>query len=79
MARLSYRIVDVFSDRPFSGNPLAVVLGAEDLATEEIRALAREFNLSETAFPMAADQPGADDRVVFSCRERSCRWPDILR
>jgi trans-2,3-dihydro-3-hydroxyanthranilate isomerase len=60
MARLPYRIVDVFTDRPFSGNPLAVVLGADDLETEQLQALAREFNLSETAFPMAADQPGAD-------------------
>jgi trans-2,3-dihydro-3-hydroxyanthranilate isomerase len=63
MARLPYRIVDVFTDRPFSGNPLAVVLGADDLETAQLQALAREFNLSETAFPMAADQPGADYRV----------------
>jgi trans-2,3-dihydro-3-hydroxyanthranilate isomerase len=63
MARLPYRIVDVFTDRPFSGNPLAVVLGADDLETAQLQALAREFNLSETAFPLAADQPGADYRV----------------
>jgi trans-2,3-dihydro-3-hydroxyanthranilate isomerase len=63
MARLPYRIVDVFTDRPFSGNPLAVVLGADDLETEQLQALAREFNLSETAFPMAADQPEADYRL----------------
>jgi trans-2,3-dihydro-3-hydroxyanthranilate isomerase len=70
MAPLSYRIVDVFTDQPFSGNPLAVVLGADDLATEQLQALAREFNLSETAFPMAADQPGADYRVRIFMPEK---------
>jgi trans-2,3-dihydro-3-hydroxyanthranilate isomerase len=63
MTLLSYRIVDVFTDRAFSGNPLAVVFGADELGTDRLQALAREFNLSETAFPMAADQPGADYRL----------------
>ncbi|MHB2022298.1 MAG: PhzF family phenazine biosynthesis protein [Mycobacteriales bacterium] len=49
---LEYRILDVFTDRPFAGNPLAVVFGAEALPTSALAALAREFNLSETAFPM---------------------------
>jgi trans-2,3-dihydro-3-hydroxyanthranilate isomerase len=48
---LSYDVVDVFTDRPFAGNPLAVVHGAGDLETEQLAALAREFNLSETTFP----------------------------
>jgi trans-2,3-dihydro-3-hydroxyanthranilate isomerase len=55
---LTYHVVDVFTDRPYAGNPLAVVLGADDLPTESLQAIAREFNLSETAFPMADD--GAD-------------------
>jgi trans-2,3-dihydro-3-hydroxyanthranilate isomerase len=63
MARLPYRIVDVFTERPFRGNPLAVVLGADDLTTGQLGALAREFNLSETAFPVAADRDGADYRL----------------
>jgi trans-2,3-dihydro-3-hydroxyanthranilate isomerase len=49
--RLSYDIVDVFTDRPFAGNQLAVVHGADDLTTEQCLALTREFNLSETTFP----------------------------
>jgi trans-2,3-dihydro-3-hydroxyanthranilate isomerase len=49
---LTYHVVDVFTDRPFAGNPLAVVLGAESLFTAQLAALAREFNLSETAFPL---------------------------
>src|SRR5690349_19234793 len=50
MSTVAYEIVDVFTDRPFAGNPLAVVYGAEELATDQLHALAREFNLSETVF-----------------------------
>ncbi|GAA3516982.1 PhzF family phenazine biosynthesis protein [Actinocatenispora rupis] len=59
---LRYEIVDVFTDRPFAGNPLAVVFGADGLADAQFQAVAREFNLSETAFvlpPVA----GGDYRV----------------
>lgn len=62
MPTLPYHVVDVFTDRPYAGNPLAVVLGADDLPTEALRAMAREFNLSETAFPMAT-AADADYRV----------------
>jgi trans-2,3-dihydro-3-hydroxyanthranilate isomerase len=58
---LPYHVVDVFAARPYAGNPLAVVLGADDLPTESLQAMAREFNLSETTFPMASDR--ADYRV----------------
>lgn len=60
--QLDYEVVDVFTDTAFSGNPLAVVLGADALATEALQALAREFALSETAFPMAPPD-GADYRL----------------
>ncbi|HSS11440.1 MAG TPA: PhzF family phenazine biosynthesis protein [Acidimicrobiales bacterium] len=59
MRQLRYRIVDVFTDRPFSGNPLAIVLDAEGLSSSQLLALAREFNLSETAFPLPGF-PAAD-------------------
>ena len=52
--RLAFEVVDVFTDRPFAGNPLAVVLDADALGTEQLQAIAREFNLSETAFPLKA-------------------------
>jgi trans-2,3-dihydro-3-hydroxyanthranilate isomerase len=58
MSTLAYEIVDVFTDRPFTGNPLAVVFGAESLAGDQMLALAKEFNLSETVFvlpPTAAE------------------------
>jgi trans-2,3-dihydro-3-hydroxyanthranilate isomerase len=50
MATLRYEIVDVFTDRPFTGNPLAVVFGGDALSGDQMQALAREFNLSETVF-----------------------------
>ncbi|HEY3505695.1 MAG TPA: PhzF family phenazine biosynthesis protein [Actinocatenispora sp.] len=59
---LRYEIVDVFTDRPFAGNPLAVVFGADALTDAQYQSVAREFNLSETAFvlpPVA----GGDYRV----------------
>lgn len=49
---LEFEVLDVFTDAPFEGNPLAVVLGADGLADGQLQALAREFNLSETAFPL---------------------------
>ncbi len=45
-----YVTVDVFTDRMFGGNPLAVVLDAAGLSTREMQAVAREFNYSETTF-----------------------------
>ena len=58
---LAYEVVDVFTDRAFAGNPLAVVLGGEDLTTAQMAALAVEFNLSETAFPRrVAEGEGVD-------------------
>ncbi|MFI6130333.1 PhzF family phenazine biosynthesis protein [Micromonospora sp. NPDC051141] len=63
MSTLAYEIVDVFTDRPFAGNPLAVVFGAEGLATEQMQSLALEFNLSETVFVLAPTQAGATYRA----------------
>ena len=42
--------VDAFTDRPLTGNPCAVVLDADDLDEADMLAIAREMNLSETAF-----------------------------
>lgn len=53
MKELPYHVVDVFTDRAYAGNPLAVVLDAEGLPTEALQAIAKEFNLSETAFPLS--------------------------
>lgn len=50
MRERRYAIYDVFTDRPLAGNPLAVVFDADDLDAAAMQAIAREFNLSETAF-----------------------------
>jgi predicted PhzF superfamily epimerase YddE/YHI9 len=47
---LDYAVVDVFTDRAFAGNPLAVALDADRLSTEQMQSLAREFNLSDSTF-----------------------------
>lgn len=64
--RLTYEVVDVFTDTPFAGNPLAVVLDAEHLTTEQMQALAREFNLSETAFPTPAPEGATYGLRIFT-------------
>ena len=45
-----YVTIDVFTDRTFGGNPLAVVLDAEGLTASQMQAIATEFNYSETTF-----------------------------
>lgn len=50
--------VDVFTETPLAGNPLAVVLDCEGLDAARMQAIAREFNLSETVFVL----PPADER-----------------
>lgn len=55
--------VDVFSARPYSGNPVAVVLDATGLADDEMRRIARWTNLSETTFVLPATAAEADYRV----------------
>lgn len=58
-----YAVLDVFTDTPLAGNPLAVVLDADGLATDQMQALAREFNLSETVFVQPSDNPAHSARV----------------
>jgi trans-2,3-dihydro-3-hydroxyanthranilate isomerase len=60
---LRYDIVDVFTDRPYAGNPLAVVHGGTDLTSVQMQAIAAEFGLSETAFPLPPTEGGADYRL----------------
>ena len=60
---LTYHILDVFTERPFGGNPLAVVLDADRLSAAEMQAIAREFNLSETVFVLKPALPGHTARI----------------
>ena len=58
-----FRQVDVFTDTPYLGNALAVVLGADRLSDDQMRSFARWTNLSETTFVLAPRASGADYRV----------------
>lgn len=55
--------VDVFTDRAFGGNPLAVFPDAEGLTTDEMQRIAREMNLSETTFVLPPEVAEADFKV----------------
>ena len=59
---LQYEVVDVFTSTAYAGNPLAVVLDADELSSGQLQAVAREFNLSETTFPLRPPA-GADYRL----------------
>jgi trans-2,3-dihydro-3-hydroxyanthranilate isomerase len=63
MRRLYYHRVDVFTDRAFGGNPLAVFTNGRGVATETMQEIAKEFNLSETTFVLPPDDPRHDWRV----------------
>ena len=64
---LRYELLDVFAEAPLEGNPLAVVFGAERLATADMQAIARETNLSETTFVLhGAARDGAFDVRIFT-------------
>jgi trans-2,3-dihydro-3-hydroxyanthranilate isomerase len=58
-----YRIVDVFTDRPLEGNPLAVFLDGAGIDDKTMQDIAREMNLSETTFILPATRPACDARV----------------
>ena len=58
-----YITVDVFTDRAFGGNPLAVILDAGGLSTAQMQAIASEFNYSETTFVLPPQDPTHDAQV----------------
>ena len=58
-----YVTVDVFTDRAFGGNPLAVILDAGGLSTAQMQAIATEFNYSETTFVLPPQDAAHDAQV----------------
>ena len=64
MSGLAVHWVDVFTERPFAGNPLAVVPDADDLSADEMQGIAAELNLSETTFVIG----GAERLRIFTPR-----------
>lgn len=73
MADFHFHTLDVFTGKRFGGNPLAVVLGADGLTSEQMQTVAREFNLSETIFVQRPDDSAnaAKVRIFFPTAEIS--------
>jgi trans-2,3-dihydro-3-hydroxyanthranilate isomerase len=71
VARYRFHHLDVFSTERYGGNPLAVVLDADALSSEEMQMVAGEFNLSETVFVLRAQKPAhsATARIFTPTRE----------
>src|SRR5436190_2931252 len=67
--QLNFMTVDVFTDRRFGGNPLAVVLDGRGLATQQMQSIAAEFNLAETTFVLPPKDPAHTAEVrIFTPR-----------
>ena len=79
MKHLQYSLVDVFTNQPFGGNQLAVFPDARGLAPETMQALAKELNLSESAFVLPAQDAASDYRVRFLPLQSNCPWRVIRR
>lgn len=62
----AYLLADVFTDRAYGGNQLAVLPDAEGLDTAQMQAIAREFNLSETTFVTPGAAPGRFRVRIFT-------------
>src|SRR3954463_563447 len=65
-----FKQVDVFTEVPYRGNPLAVVLDGGGLSTEEMQHFTNWTNLSEATFLLPPTQDGADYRVRIFCPGR---------
>ena len=63
MTQRRFQQVDVFGAQPYDGNPLAVILDAEDLSGEEMQRFTRWANLSECTFLLPPTSPAADYQV----------------
>ena len=55
--KVPFQTVDVFTDRKFGGNPLAVIPDAQGLTAEQMQSIAAEFNLAETTFVLPPRDP----------------------
>ena len=60
MNQLHYCLADVFTNQPFGGNQLAVFPDTRDLTPQTMQALAKELNLSESAFVVPSQDPASD-------------------
>ena len=66
MASLRYVVADVFTDRPLTGNQLAVFTDGRDVDDETMQKLAKEMNFSETVFVLPPEQGGHARIRIFT-------------
>jgi trans-2,3-dihydro-3-hydroxyanthranilate isomerase len=67
--KVQFQTVDVFTDRQFGGNPVAVISDARGLSDAQMQAIANEFNLAETTFVLPPGDPANTARVrIFTPR-----------
>lgn len=69
MARYHFRIVNVFAESTFGGNPLCVFEDARGMSDETMQSLARQFNLSETTFILPSEKADAQVRIFTTSHE----------
>ena len=63
MPHLRYRLLNVFAETPFGGNPLAVIEDGSSLSDTDMQRVARQFNLSETTFLLPSARAAARVRI----------------
>jgi trans-2,3-dihydro-3-hydroxyanthranilate isomerase len=74
-----FSLVDVFTDRPFGGNRLAVFPDATGMADATMQQLAREFSFSETTFVLPPGEPSCTRRVrIFTPRKEDGRITEVV-
>ena len=74
---IAFVTVDVFTDRQFGGNPLAVVPDGRGLTAAQMQAIASEFNLSETTFVLPPHDAAHTAHVRIFTPRANCRSPAI--
>ncbi len=69
MPTVDYLLYDVFTDTPFTGNPLAIAIDPPDLTDGQMQTMAKELNLSETVFLATGGDDGVGTRIFTPGRE----------
>lgn len=77
MSVVAFKQVDVFTSQAFKGNPVAVIMDASTLTSEQMQAIANWTNLSETTFVLPATDSQADYQVRILLHKVSCHLQDI--
>ena len=71
MAKYQFIQLDVFTNQPFAGNPLAVFPEAEGLSDDEMMKIAREMNLSETVFVLKPEQTADSKQQTVASKQQT--------